>query len=238
VGIVATRRSAPPARPRPIQRRAQPRRPVPPSELTLATVEDHDLEPESTFKALGFFDIDLSRRTAHSVEFEQCRFRAATLAGCQLTKVRITDCLVENSDWSNLHGDAGTIERAKLSDSRMTGLAWADGLLRDVTFQQCKLDLTNWRMASFDAAFFVDCNLSRADFTDADLRGACFTRCNLTGAQFSKASMQGARFRGCELGSIGGITSWDGAVVHHDDLLALSYALAGALGIVVEGGDD
>lgn len=50
--------------------------------------------------------------------------------------------------------------------------------------------------------------------------------------------MQGARFRGCELAGIGGITSWDGAVVHRDDLLELSYALAGALGIVVEGADD
>ena len=80
---------------------------------------------------------------------------------------------------------------------------------------------------------FTDCNLAGADFTDADLRGASFTRCDLTRAQFHNATMTGTRFRACELEGIGGLTSWAGAIVHPDDLLALSYALAGALGITV-----
>jgi hypothetical protein len=46
--------------------------------------------------------------------------------------------------------------------------------------------------------------------------------------------MTGTRFRACELEGIGGITSWDGAIVHPDDLLGLAYVLAGALGIKVD----
>jgi hypothetical protein len=46
--------------------------------------------------------------------------------------------------------------------------------------------------------------------------------------------MDGTRFRGCTLVGIAGVTSWAGAVVHHSDLLALSYALAGALGIRID----
>lgn len=199
----------------------------------LATLPEHELEPESAFKAMAFFDIDLSGRTAESVELRQCRFKRAALAGSQLQRVRFADCLVEASDWSNLRGDGGTFDRVKVSDARMTGLAWADGLLRDAAFHDCKLDLTNWRFAQFDVAGFTGCNLSGADFTSADLRGASFTRCDLSGAQFSNASMAGARFRGCELAGIGGMTSWEGAIVHEEDLLALSYALAAAIGIVV-----
>ncbi|WP_433382039.1 pentapeptide repeat-containing protein [Actinoplanes sp. CA-142083] len=125
------------------------------------------------------------------------------------------------------------LERVGVTGSRMTGLAWNDGLLSDVTFTDCKVDLTNWRFARFDVVTFTDCNLAGADFTHADLRGATFTRCDLSRAQFHNASMEGARFRGCELQGIGGLTSWAGAIVHPDDLLALSYALAGALGITV-----
>ena len=51
-------------------------------------------------------------------------------------------------------------------------------------------------------------------------------------------TMTGARFRSCELEGIGGVTSWEGAVVHPDDLLGLAYVLAGALGIRVNAADD
>lgn len=46
--------------------------------------------------------------------------------------------------------------------------------------------------------------------------------------------MTGTRFQACEFEGIGGITSWDGVIVHPDDLLALAYVLAGALGIKVD----
>jgi hypothetical protein len=205
-----------------------------PTTTQAATEADHDLETESTFSALAYMNIDLSGRQADSVEFARCHFKAATLTGSRLTRPRFSDCLIENSDWSNLHGRGGAIDRARLTASRLTGLAWIDGLLRDVAFDTCKLDLTNWRHTRFTAVAFTDCNLTGADFTDADLRGASFTRCDLTGAQFSSATMTGTRFRGCELAGIGGVTSWTGAVVHQDDLLELAHILANALGIVVE----
>jgi len=125
-----------------------------------------------------------------------------------------------------------------VSGCRATGSACNDGLLSDVAFVDCKVDLTNWRFARFDVVTFERCNLAGADFTEADLRGASFIGCDLSRAQFHKATMAGARFRRCELQGVGGITSWEGAVVHADDLLELSYVLAGALGIVVKTADQ
>lgn len=186
---------------------------------------------------MAFLDVDLAGRCAESVEFAQCRFKAASLSGSQLQRVRLADCEVRTSDWSNVRFENGTADRASFDESRLTGLGWTAGLLRDVVFQGCKLDLSNWRFTRFDAVRFVGSNLTGADFTGADLGGASFTACNLTGAQFSNATMQGARFRGCELAGINGVTSWAGAVVHRDDLIELSYALAGALGITVQADD-
>jgi uncharacterized protein YjbI with pentapeptide repeats len=168
-----------------------------------------------------------------NIQFSHCRFRKANLAGSHLSRVRLTDCLIQACDLSNMRAESGALDRVQLTESRMTGLACNDGRLSDVSFSECKIDLTNWRVARFEAVTFVDCNLAGADFTDADLRGASFTRCNLSGAQFHNATMTGTRFRACELDGIGGITSWAGAVVHPDDLLGLSYVLAGALGIAV-----
>jgi uncharacterized protein YjbI with pentapeptide repeats len=214
-------------------RTGPPREPVLPAGLPAASAAQRDVEHEQTVAAAAYDGADLANRLAERVEFAQCRFRKATFASSHLPAVRFTDCLVETSDLSNLQAEKGTLERVRLAGCRMTGVAWNDGLLRDAVFTDCKVDLTNWRFARFDAVSFDNCNLSGADFTEADLRGARFTGCDLSRAQFHHAKMAGARFRTCELQGIGGIMSWDGAIVHPDDLLALSYLLAGALGIAV-----
>lgn len=192
------------------------------------------LESDELYEKRSFDYADLIGVFAQMVEFAHCRFRATRLAGAVLPKVRLTDCAVERSDLSNVRGENGAMERLTVTDCRMTGLAWNGGLVKDVTFTGGKLDLTNWRFARFDTVTLTGCNLSGADFSNADLRKAVFVDCDLTGAQFSNANMRGARFQRCALDGIGGITSWSGAVVHPDDLLSLSYALAGALGIVVD----
>ncbi len=76
--------------------------------------------------------------------------------------------------------------------------------------------------------------LTRADFQNADLTGARFVNCDLTGAQFSHAKMTGTRLTGCVLAHLGGVSSLAGATVSGADLVALTYTLAGALGINIE----
>jgi uncharacterized protein YjbI with pentapeptide repeats len=123
----------------------------------------------------------------------------------------------------------------EVTASRLTGLHWIDGMLRDVTFRDCRMDLPVFRFTSFKDVAFFDCNLARVDFTNADLRGAHFTGCDLTGAQFAQADAQGARFTRCELAGLGSVTSLRGAVITGNDLVPLAHMLAAALGIVIEG---
>ncbi len=215
-------------------RTRDPVKPKPPPVLDLATLPEHDLDNEATFDRLGFYDVDMSQRSADSVEFTQCRLRGADLSGGQLDRLGFTDCLVENSNVANLRSDGGSLVRVRFLMSRMTGFTITKGLVRDVTFDDCRLDLSAWRFTDFQAARFTNCNLTRADFTESDLTGAQFVGCDLTGAQFDKAKMEGTRFRSCVLVDIGGVLSWRGATVDGNDLIALSYTLAHALGIRIE----
>jgi uncharacterized protein YjbI with pentapeptide repeats len=121
-----------------------------------------------------------------------------------------------------------------LGTVRLTGMHWIDGVLRDVLFSECRMDLATLRFSSLRDVWFVACNLSRADFTSADLRGAQFKDCDLSGAQFAGADCAGARFTRCELAGIGSVTSLRGATVSAADLASLSHVLAGALGITIE----
>jgi uncharacterized protein YjbI with pentapeptide repeats len=215
-----------------------PREPKVPAELRPAGDVQRELEHEQTVETAVYGDVDLAGALAEGVVFDRCGFRRTSLAGAHLSSVRFIDCVVQTSDLSNVRAEKARLERVTLSGCRATGLACNDGLLSDVAVVDCKVDLTNWRFARFDVVTFDSCNLAGADFTEADLRGASFIGCDLSGAQFHKATMTGTRFRRCELEGVGGITSWEGAVVHPDDLLELSYILAGALGIVVERPDQ
>jgi uncharacterized protein YjbI with pentapeptide repeats len=212
-------------------RQSAPRKPAVPAALESPRQE---LEPETTFRAVAFDGHDLSGREAESVEFAQCRFRGADLSSSVLAHLTMTDCVVQVANWANVRADGGAVRRVTFDESRMTGFSVTNGKLGDVTFDQCRLDLSGWRFTGFDSVRFTGCKLTGADFTNADLRGARFTGCDLSGAQFHHATMDGARFRRCELDGIAGIASWRGAIVHPDDLPAMSYTLAGGLGIKID----
>ncbi len=213
--------------------RRVPVKPRPPSSLRTAVSPEHDLEDEAAYRQLGFAEFDLSGQEADSVEFEQCRFTRASLAGVVLDRATFTDCLVENSDWANLKAAKSGLIRVKLATVRLTGVQWIDGALRDVTFCECRMDMATMRFTSLKDVEFIDCNLTRADFTNADLRGAHFVGCDLSGAQFAQADCGGTRFTRCELAGIGSVTSLRGATVSATDLAALSYVLASALDISI-----
>ncbi len=142
--------------------------------------------------------------------------------------------LEQNSNLANVRSDGGSLVRARLAGSRMTGFTVAKGLVKDVVFDECRMDLSAWRFTDFKAVRFDNCNLARADFTESNLSGAQFVGCDLTAAQFDRATMDGATFRRCVLAGIGGVMSWRGAVVGGADLIALSHTLAAAIGIRVE----
>ncbi len=78
--------------------------------------------------------------------------------------------------------------------------------------------------------------LARLDVQRLDLsaRSVAFLRCDLSGAQFSQARMAGTRLADCALDGVGGVASFDGAIIRTVDLMSLTRALATALGITIE----
>jgi uncharacterized protein YjbI with pentapeptide repeats len=225
---------------KPVQRRGTAAGPRPPAgprlpeALAPASLPEHDLEDEANLHQLDFTELDLGGREADRVEFDQCGFVRAALADTVLDRARFNDCSVEHSDWANLKANRSTMQRVRLATVRLTGMQWVDGVLRDVSFDECRMDFATLRFTACKDVAFTGCNLAKADFTSADLRGAQFTDCDLTGAAFAQAQCTGARFVRCELAGIGNVAGLAGATVAASDLVALTHLLAGALGITIE----
>lgn len=219
----------------------EPRSPTKPrwtSPPTAADLNLHDLADDAHLRGLAFTGVRMPDRDARLVDVEECEFTRADLSGCTLAKATFADCRFVGSDLANLGATGSSLIRCDLRGLRTTGFRWIDGTLRDVLFSECKLDLTAFRFTSFTQVRFVGCNLTQADFTNADLRGVQFVDCDLSAAQFSHADLRGARLQNCVLDGISSVASLRGAVIDPQDLIALTFALANALGIVIETPDD
>jgi uncharacterized protein YjbI with pentapeptide repeats len=210
--------------------------PAPPRLGATATQDSlgSGIETDGVYRAQRFEGSDLSGIDVDSVEIDQCRFEGAALAGSHIRQSMISDGLLDRCDLANLEAVDSSLIRVALSGSRLTGMSWTSGMLRDVCFDDCRAGLAAFRFSRFKTVLFKNCELVRANFQNADLTGARFERCDLTGSQFSNAQMQGARFEECALHDIVGVTSFSGASVKSADALGLAYSLASALGITIE----
>jgi uncharacterized protein YjbI with pentapeptide repeats len=200
------------------------------------------LEPEpeaeevdgASWYQVSLAGVDLAGARVEEAEIEQCRLTRVGLAGAEIRHLTVVDSVIDHGDWANAIFESCGLRRVHLKENRMTGLTFIDGMVRDVEFVDCKLDLTNWRANTFTTVHFAQCDLSGADFAGADLRGVVFTGCELGGAQFSNAKANGARFLDCDLAGIGGIGSLAGATIRSGDLLTLTGLLARELDITIE----
>ncbi len=212
----------------------QPVSPKLPATLSPAKLPDDDLKDDGVYLSLEYRDIELAKRDVASVEIDQCRYKNVNFGQTELDRAIISDSVFEDCDLANLRARECSLVRVTLASNRMTGLSWADGSVREATFESCRMDMSSFRFSALKSVVFADCKLMQADFQEADLRSARFEHCDLSGAQFSKAQMEGTRFSDCTLDGINGVMSLRGSIVKSRDALALTYSLASALGIKVE----
>lgn len=178
---------------------------------------------------------DLSGLDVDTIEVGTCRFERVNVSETRIRHGMFSDALFERCDLANVNAADSSLLNSHFAGCRLTGLSWTNGLLREVLFEDCRMNLAGFRFTRFKpVVVFRNCELGRVNFQNADLTGARFERCDLTGAQFSNAKMTGARFEECTLLDISGVTSFNGAIVKSGDALGLAYTLAGALGITIE----
>ena len=88
-----------------------------PDDRRAAVLPDHDLDDWGTYRELDFLDLDLTGRTAPSVELEGCHLKGSDLSGSALEIVMLMLCVVAH--------------RAILSDRRISSPRMAESSDRD-----------------------------------------------------------------------------------------------------------
>jgi uncharacterized protein YjbI with pentapeptide repeats len=168
------------------------------------------------------------------------RFTELRLAGEDLSGSRLEGASFLHCEFGSIEADVarwrGVNARATtFRSSRMTGIQLNECELREVLFEDTRLDMANFRLARLERVTFRDCSLTEADFADAELDTVRFERCRLRGAGFRDARCRATDLRGSSLEDLDGAGGLAGATIDAVQLMELAPALARHVGLRVEG---
>lgn len=163
------------------------------------------------------------------------RIRGARVAlGGQSDRLQLVNVALDGCDVAGLLSQRSHADRVLLTDTRLRGVTWADGLVEDVTFEVVRGAEVSFRFSTLRRVTFADCELPGLDLTETVFEQVRFERCDLTRTRFDHAKVGTLRLAGCDLSGCSGAKWLAGASVHPDDVLSLGPSLAAGLGIVVE----
>ena len=169
-----------------------------------------------------------------NLELDVAHLDAVDLAGARLPRLALRNCRLTGGDLANVAVRGGVAERCAFEQVRLTGLSWHEGVLRDVSFHGCRIDLASFAATRLERVRFESCSLAHSDLQDARLAAVAFEDCDLHEIDLSGARLSaGCELRGCVLDGARGVERLRGARMPYVDVLAAAATFAGALGIEI-----
>jgi uncharacterized protein YjbI with pentapeptide repeats len=123
----------------------------------------------------------------------------------------------------------------RIIGSRLTGIDLSRSTIKDVVFENCKLDMANFRFAKLTRVRFVNCALFETDFQAAELSGVEFQDSQLEKVEFHHCKLRAVDARTSQLFDIRGWQSLKGLTIDTTQLVTVAPQLALELGLTIEG---
>lgn len=211
----------------------KPAPPLLPAELEATTIERAAVESGSEWAGVVLEDDDLAELAVPGLRFEESRLVRVDLSASRLAQLSLSDLQLESCNLANAQVRGGSLWRAVVSRSRLTGLFWNEGMLRDVVLHDCRIDLASFGTTRLEQVVFERCLLTQTEFQEAKLRSVRFVDCDLTEADLTLAQFTECEMRGCTLDGVRAAERLNGVAMPWPDVLALAGTMADALGIRV-----
>jgi uncharacterized protein YjbI with pentapeptide repeats len=155
----------------------------------------------------------------------------ASLAGVRRPGLALVDCVLRRCDLANLDARTASMRRVVVAGGRMTGALLSESRFEDVTFEDCRADLTGWALAELRRVRFASCDLRAADFQEARLKAVSFEDCDLREVDFDRTRFESVEMRRCRLDGARGVQSFSGVRMPWADIVDNAGAFAAACGI-------
>jgi uncharacterized protein YjbI with pentapeptide repeats len=204
-----------------------------PEELAPATVDAARVESGDEWRRVRLADVDAPELAMPSLRFEEARLERVDLSAGRLAHLSLSDVELESCNLANADVRGGSAWRARIERSRLTGVSWSEGLVRDTVLSDCRIDLSSFAATRLEQVVFERCLLMQADFQEASLRAVRFVDCDLTEADLMDARFDRCELRGCTIDGIRGAARLRGISMPWEDIVASVGTFAAAVGVTV-----
>jgi uncharacterized protein YjbI with pentapeptide repeats len=202
-------------------------------ELETVEVDAGRIESGDEWRQVRLVDAELAELATPSLRFEESRLQRVDLSGGRLARLALSDVELESCNLANADVRGGSAWRTRFVRSRLTGLSWTEGMVRDTVLSDCRVDLSSFAATRLDQVVFERCLLMQADFQEATLRAVRFVDCDLTEFDVTKASFAGCELRGCTIDGMRAAERLRGVAMPWEDIVASAGTFAAAVGVTV-----
>jgi uncharacterized protein YjbI with pentapeptide repeats len=204
-----------------------------PDELEPSAIDSTQVESGDEWRRMRLTDVDVPELAVPSLRFEEARLERVDLSSGRLAHLALSDVELESCNLANADVRGGSAWRARIARSRLTGVTWNEGLIRDTVLSDCRVDLSSFGATRLDQVVFERCLLMQADFQEANLRAVRFVDCDLTEADFADTRFDRCELRGCTIDGIRGAERLRGVAMPWEDIVAAVGTFAAAVGVTV-----
>jgi uncharacterized protein YjbI with pentapeptide repeats len=210
-----------------------PEAPRVPGDLEPGSFEGAAVESGDEWRRVQLTDVAAPELAVPSLRFEESRLDRFDLSGGRLAHLSLSDVELEGCNLANAEVRGGSAWRAWIARSRLTGVSWTEGMVRDVVLSDCRIDLSSFAATRLEQVVFERCLLMQADFQEANLRAVRFVECDLTEADLMGARFERCELRGCTIDGIRGADRLRGVAMPWEDIVASVGTFAAAVGVTV-----
>lgn len=164
---------------------------------------------ESRFTKVDFSSVTVPRFDIVDCEFQKCNFTASKFP---------------DSGW----------RRISIEGTRCSGLSITNGVIKDASFKNSKLEIANFRFTHIENAIFEDCAIDDIDFYNARLKNIEFINCTINKISFANARITNVDISKSIVEGIVGINSLKGVTISYEQLLQLAPVFAAEAGIKIK----
>jgi fluoroquinolone resistance protein len=129
--------------------------------------------------------------------YEECLFESCSYIDCKFLEIKLINCVFKDCLLSAVSPLDCRFLEVKFAGCKVVGVDWTRTLeIRDLGFDQCQVDLSNFRFLKLAGLKIAHCRVKESDFTEADLTGSDFSHSDLEGTRFFKTNLSAANFKG------------------------------------------
>ncbi|HYH75315.1 MAG TPA: pentapeptide repeat-containing protein [Candidatus Saccharimonadales bacterium] len=202
----------------------------------IAPLEPMDELPEEpVFDGLHVLDVlDWPDYDGDHWQIDASKVERSMLAGMTFERLKLWDSILVRTDISAAKCFDAGILRTELLGCRMSGTQLGESSLKDVTFENCKLDLVSFRKCRLERVVFRNCVLDEADFIGATLIDVVFLQCELRQTDFNRAHCTRVDMTRSDLSDIKGVTSLKNVRIKPEQMMTLAPLLCAEVGFTLE----